>query len=61
MRRTLCALALVLALGCPMLAREIPSPPAPQPPPETSQEATTDGDITNPPLVEFALLLFALF
>ncbi|HVF56329.1 MAG TPA: hypothetical protein VM934_09275 [Pyrinomonadaceae bacterium] len=36
---------MLLALCCPALAGEIPNPPLPQPPPATTQEPTTDGEI----------------
>ena len=62
MRKLLCALALALALACPTLAGEVHIPPAPQPPPPlAAEEATTDGDIPNPPLVQIVLSLLALF
>lgn len=60
MKRSLCALAFVLALGCPALAREIPCPPVVPPPPTASAEATTEGDM-HYPLVQIALTLLALF
>jgi hypothetical protein len=61
MKRSLCALALALALGCSVLAREIPTPPAPQPPPQTTQQPTTEGEIHTPGLAELVVTLFALF
>jgi hypothetical protein len=45
MRRTIRTSIVLLALCCPALAGEIPNPPLPQPPPATTQEPTTDGEI----------------
>lgn len=48
MRKTLCLAALILALHCPVLAGEIPNPPAPQPHGMTVQEpVTADEDYTG--------------
>lgn len=60
MRRTLCALVLVLTLGSHALAREIHNPP-PQPPPSAPEEVTTEGEIHTPGLAEVVLNLFTLF
>ncbi len=58
MRKSLYALALVLALGCPALAGIVHIPPQ-EPPPQSVQEATMDGNMPNG-LVQLALSLFAL-
>jgi hypothetical protein len=54
MRKTLGVAALMLALCCPALAGEIPTPPAPQPPTvqtngivSTGDPAPVDGDGTT--------------
>ncbi len=60
MRKSLRASVLILALACSALAGEIPTPPAPQPPPQSAQEATTDGTMDTPLLVQIALNLLAL-
>ena len=48
MRKTLCVTALMLALCCPALAGEIPTPPAPQPHGVTVEEPTLNGVIPAP-------------
>lgn len=60
MRKSLLASVLLLALCCPALAGDMLCPPVAPPPPSAPQEVRADGDILNPPLVEFALMLFAL-
>ncbi|HEX8284061.1 MAG TPA: hypothetical protein VF588_11930 [Pyrinomonadaceae bacterium] len=47
MRKTMALAALMLALCCPVMAGEIPNPPAPQPQGSTVQEPTTDGVTLN--------------
>jgi hypothetical protein len=48
MRKTLGVAALMLALCCPALAGEIPTPPAPPPPqPATAEQELTDGATLN--------------
>jgi hypothetical protein len=47
MRKTLGVAALMLALCCPALAGEMPTPPAPQPPTATAAQEPTGGDIQN--------------
>ena len=47
MRKTLGITALMLAICCPVLAGEIPTPPAPQPQANTVQEPTANGEIQN--------------
>lgn len=51
MRKILCVAVLMLALCCPTLAGEMPTPPAPQPTPstadgtlQTDDPAPTDAD-----------------
>lgn len=61
MRKSLCAFALVLALGCPALAGVVHTPPAPESPPNASEEVTTEREIHTPGLAEVVLNLFALF
>jgi hypothetical protein len=60
MRKALRACALVLALGCPVVAGEIQNPVVQPPPPSAPTEPTTEGEI-HFPLVEIALTLLALF
>jgi hypothetical protein len=63
MRKTLGIAALMLALCCPALAGEMPTPPAPQPQANTVQEPTAAGDIQNgsaDSLTEIALDLLAI-
>lgn len=50
MRRTLCALALVLALGCPALAGVIHNPAPTEDPP------AAPGEIPNPPAASGEML-----
>lgn len=59
MRKAVSVLALLLALTCSAYAGDMPNG-TPAQPPQSSQEAMTDGDISCPPLVEIALSLFAL-
>lgn len=59
MRKCLRAFALTLALGSPTFAGIIHTPPPTDPPPQTAQAPTTDGEM-NCPLVQLALSLFAL-
>ena len=44
MRKTLGVAALMLALCCPTLAGEMPTPPAPPPQPATAVQEPTDAD-----------------
>lgn len=67
MRKTLGVVALMLALCCPALAGEIPTPPAPQPASavqEPTDDATVNGIIYDPVvtdiLTETALDLLAI-
>jgi hypothetical protein len=47
MRKTLGVAALMLALCCPALGGEIPTPPAPQPQGMTVTETSTTDEDTN--------------
>jgi hypothetical protein len=69
MRKILYVAALMLALGCPALAGEIPNPPAPEPTPSSAvqqpaDDAMLNGDISTPGvsdiLTEAALDLLAV-
>ncbi len=59
MLKALRTAVLLLALVCSAQAGEMLSPPAPQPPPQSAQDMTTDGDM-HFPLVQLALNLLAL-
>lgn len=63
MRKTLRASVLVLAFAFSARAGVIPCPPVAPPPPTSApaEEAATEGDITNPPLVVIVLTLLSLF
>ena len=61
MRKTIQAFALVLALAASTSAGEMQFGAPTPPPPQTAQEATTDGEVLTPPLVEIVLSLLALF
>ena len=65
MRKTLTTAALLLALGCPVFAGEMHTPPAPEPTPaSTTQEpvegATLNGEIHIPPAASEGLTQIAL-
>lgn len=60
MRKTLTMAALVLALTCPAWAGIMQTPPAPEPPPasatqETTDGTTLDGEIQIPPAASGSL------
>jgi hypothetical protein len=57
MRKALRTSALVLALGCPVLAGEIHNPPVVQPPPQLS---TAAGEMHTPPTAFIDALLAML-
>lgn len=61
MLKSLRASILVLLLAFTAHAGEIPTPPVAPPPPNAAEEATTEGEIPCPPLVEFVLTLYTLF
>ena len=58
MRKTLATAALVLALGCPVFAGEMHTPPATQPPQPPQQAAP--GDMLTPPAALIDALLSLL-
>ena len=58
MRKSLRASVLMLALCCPAFAGEMLCPPIA--PPNSADEATAQGDIPNPPLVQIVLSLLTL-
>lgn len=58
MRKSLRASVLLLALCCPALAGDMLCPSVA--PPNSADEATVQGDISNPPLVEVVLSLLTL-
>lgn len=60
MRKTLATVALVLALCCPAFAGIMHAPVKSESEPPRAEAPTADGEITNPPLVELVLSLFAL-
>lgn len=64
MLKSLRAAILLLALACPVLAGDMPSPPAAPPPPQVVHEiapgAEDGGDMLTPPLVELVLTLLTL-
>jgi hypothetical protein len=59
MRKTLGVAALMLALCCPSLAGEIPTPPAPQPQSAAAEEPA-GGEILTPPGVSDGITQIAL-